>query len=117
MTANKFSDLVRQSKLVDEDYLTALLKTFRQRTSETDVDARVIAELLVQAKLLSPWQAAQLLQGQFANFFLGRYKLLSRLGSGAMGVVYLAEHLRMRRRAALKILPSVDGLPGCGEVT
>lgn len=104
MTADKFSELVRQSKLVDEDYLTALLQTFQQRRS--NVDARVIAELLVQAKLLSAWQVDQLLQGQSTKFFLGRYKLLSRLGSGAMGVVYLAEHVRMRRRAALKVLPS-----------
>ena len=61
MTAKQFSDLVRQSKLVDEDYLNALLQAFQQRRSETDVDARVVAKLLVQAKLLSPWQADQLL--------------------------------------------------------
>lgn len=34
----------------------------------------------------------------------GRYRVLSRLGEGAMGAVYLAEHLRMGRRDALKVL-------------
>jgi CheY-like chemotaxis protein len=47
------------------------------------------------------------------GFFLGRYKLLSELGSGSMGVVYLAEHVRMRRRAALKILPPHFGKDPC----
>lgn len=34
----------------------------------------------------------------------GRYRVLSLLGSGAMGSVFLAEHTRMGRRDALKIL-------------
>jgi tRNA A-37 threonylcarbamoyl transferase component Bud32 len=34
----------------------------------------------------------------------GRYRILDRLGTGAMGEVYLAEHLQLRRREALKIL-------------
>ena len=36
--------------------------------------------------------------------FVGRYKLLERLGAGGMGVVYLAEQNDPRRRVALKLL-------------
>ncbi|MCG8419214.1 MAG: serine/threonine protein kinase [Proteobacteria bacterium] len=34
----------------------------------------------------------------------GRYHVLSKLGSGAMGDVYLVQHILLRRREALKIL-------------
>src|SRR5205085_12634350 len=36
----------------------------------------------------------------------GKYKLMEHLGTGGMGSVYLCEHVLMRRRVALKVLPT-----------
>ena len=37
---------------------------------------------------------------------LGHYSIVSAIGAGGMGEVYLAEDARLRRRVALKLLPS-----------
>jgi len=41
----------------------------------------------------------------------GRYKLISMLGAGAVGEVWLAEHIHMRKRYALKIIDARIATP------
>ena len=79
--------------------------------SDANFSPKRIAEGMVSAGMLTPWQANKLLQGKKKGFFLGNYRLLRPLGKGGMGVVYLGEHHVMKRMMALKILPP----EACGD--
>ncbi len=67
-------------------------------------DAQALARELIRRDWLTPYQANQLLLGKGENLVLGPYRLLERLGTGAMGEVFKARHLRMNRLVALKII-------------
>ena len=69
-------------------------------------DPAKLAGLLVRDAILTYFQAEQLLQGKWKRFTIGKYKVLEQLGSGGMGQVFLCEHKLMRRRVAVKVLPT-----------
>lgn len=103
MKVERFLDLVRRSGLVENSSLQNVLDDDQVGTSETD--SKVLAERLIDKGLLTRWQTDKLLEGRHKGFFLGKYKLLSLLGTGGMSSVYLAEHVLMHRRVAIKVLP------------
>lgn len=105
MTAEQFLDLVRRSQLVEADQLQKVAKQLMPPEGETAPTAEELADKLVEAGLLTRWQATKLLEGRYKGFFLGKYKLLDHLGTGGMSSVYLAEHVLMQRRVAIKVLP------------
>ncbi len=105
LTPDSFLSGIRRSGLVDLDRLDAALHDLRS----TDVDmqsSEAIADALVERELVTRWQVAKLLQGKFKGFILGRYRLQDLLGRGEMSSVYLAQHVMMKRRCAVKVLPS-----------
>ncbi|MFN0196619.1 MAG: SUMF1/EgtB/PvdO family nonheme iron enzyme [Planctomycetaceae bacterium] len=64
-----------------------------------------LAQHLVHEKLLTAWQAKSIIKGELKSLVLGNYVILDKLGQGGMGMVLKAEHRRMRRIVAIKILP------------
>jgi eukaryotic-like serine/threonine-protein kinase len=104
LTAESFLSVVRKSGLIESDRLKDLVREFRAAGLNVE-DSHVLAGTLTGKGLLTTWQADKLLQGKARGFFLSKYRLLSLLGKGGMSSVYLAEHVLMRRRCAIKVLP------------
>jgi serine/threonine-protein kinase len=104
LTIDSFLAGVRQSGLVEESRLDEALRALPRSVALEN--AQAAADALIAARLITRWQAGKLLQGKFKGFVLGRYRLLELLGKGEMSSVYLAEHIRMKRRCAIKVLPA-----------
>ena len=68
-------------------------------------DAQELARQLVIQKQLTRYQAAEIYQGRAKSLILGGYTILDRIGAGGMGQVFKAEHRRMHRIVAIKMLP------------
>ena len=96
--------LIRKSGMVDEQKLSTYLQR-RQLARGLPPDPRVFADELVQDGLLTYFQSEQFLLGKWRGFTIGKFKLLERVGVGGMGQVFLCEHMFMRRRVAVKVLP------------
>ncbi|MBI1346690.1 protein kinase [bacterium] len=105
LTAASFLTGVKQSGLIPADKLNRLLDEC-QSNGVNLADSAAIAAAFVQRGALTDWQSEKLLQGRHKGFLLGRYRLLALLGTGEMSAVYLAEHVTMERRCAIKVLPA-----------
>ena len=100
-TVDEYLSALEKSKLLGSEQLVEA-----QRLAGESSDASALARALARENLVSRWQAGTLLAlGQRAQLRLGKYKLIQRLGKGGMGTVFLAEHVTMNRRVALKIVP------------
>jgi serine/threonine protein kinase len=102
-TADELVQLIRKGGLVDDQKITAYLR--RSEANGGQPDARGTADAMVRDGLLTSFQAEQFLLGKWRGFTIGKYKLLERVGVGGMGQVFLCEHLFMKRRVAVKVLP------------
>ncbi len=92
--------------MVEKDQLNRVLLELKSQAGGKPIkEVDLIGDRLVEAVLLTRWQCDKLMEGRHKGFFLGKYKLLDHLGTGGMSSVYLAEHVRMQRRVAIKVLP------------
>lgn len=115
-STHQYIDAVRKSGLVDPVALDSAVKNW-EKSGDMPGEPKKLAGLFVRDKLLTRFQAGNLLLGKWRAFFIaGKYKLLEPIASGGMGHVYLCEHVLMRRKVALKVLPSkLRGKPAARE--
>jgi serine/threonine-protein kinase len=68
-------------------------------------DAQSLARELVRKKKITLFQANALYAGKPQGLTLGNYVIQEKIGAGGMGMVFKAEHRRMKRIVAVKVLP------------
>ncbi|MDE0940258.1 MAG: protein kinase, partial [Pirellulales bacterium] len=107
VSVEKLLDLLKHSGLVENaDQITKALVALKDESGGLlPGDPKTVADFLIEKKLITEWQSEKLLEGRYKGFFLGKYKLLGHLGTGGMSSVYLADHVLMQRRVAIKVLP------------
>jgi serine/threonine-protein kinase len=97
-------DRIRRSGIVPVDRLDGFLAGLETAGLEPETPSEML-ERLIDAGLITRFHADKLAAGKYKGFQLGSYLILDQIGTGGMGQVYLAEHARMRRLVALKVLP------------
>lgn len=99
-----FLTAVRKSGLLTPDDLIAVFDG--TGISPAEAEPIQIASLLVRKKLLTKFQAMQLLQGRTQGFVLDQYKILDGIRQDRVGMVFKAEDTASKRLVSLKVLPT-----------
>lgn len=101
----RFLNFVMKSGLLAPDDLIDVFAEYDPEQIEA-AQPLEIATILVRKKLLTRFQAMQLLQGRSQGFVLGQYKILDGLREDRVGLVFLAQHLESGETASITVLPT-----------
>jgi serine/threonine protein kinase len=108
-----FLEAALKSRLVNETQLRSAISRLRAAMPGQklrDPDGRLIAAELVRTKLLTAYQADQLLAGR-TKLSLGQYIISDWIGQGGMGQVFKAVHEMLGQERAVKVLPLAKSTP------
>jgi serine/threonine-protein kinase len=100
-----FLQAVLKSGLMVPDDLVAALAAYDPEQVEA-AEPIQLATFLVRKKLLTKFQAMQLLGGRTHGFLLGPYKITEGIRQDRVGMVFLAEHSDTKAKVAVKVLPT-----------
>ena len=104
MSIEQFGKNLVSSGLLTAEEVKALWNGLPAEGRPKDGDG--FAQALVAAGKLTPFQAQELLAGRGARLLMGDYTIVAEIGAGGMGQVYKAQHRRMKRVVALKVMSS-----------
>ena len=102
LSVDEFTTRLNDSGLMTSDEARAWVETLPADKRPTDVHQ--LAQELIRQKKLTAYQAQTVYQGKGKSLILGNYVVLDKLGQGGMGMVLKAEHKRMKRIVALKVI-------------
>jgi serine/threonine protein kinase len=83
------SQLLSANQIAD---VRAAYQELKIESGSQENQTAIAAQWLVRQRVLTLWQAKQLLKGNASNFFLGDYRLLDKRGMSPGGVVYQGRH-------------------------
>lgn len=92
------SSLMSQAEI--DEFRSSLPDNEQPKTAED------LAKALYRHHKLTRFQTQAVFHGRTKGLVLGNYVVLDKIGKGGMGHVYKAQHQRMKREVALKVLPS-----------
>ena len=67
-------------------------------------DGEALARDMIKSRLLTKYQAEQILGGKGKSLTMGKYQILEKIGAGGMGQVYKAFHSNTERVVAIKVI-------------
>ena len=102
MSVDHFIEALSRSGLLSADDAREILRGLP--VDQQPVTGEDFANLLIQAKTLTAFQAKCLLRGRTLRLVLDEYVILDRIGAGGMGQVFKAMHTHMDRIVALKVM-------------
>jgi formylglycine-generating enzyme required for sulfatase activity/serine/threonine protein kinase len=94
-----FLSQLSSSGIVPEEKLKVVV---REKASFADGEA--LARDMIKSRLLTKYQAEQILGGKGKSLTMGKYQILEKIGAGGMGQVYKAFHCSTERIVAIKVI-------------
>ena len=101
----RFLQEVIKSGLLAPDDLIGVFAQYDPEQIEA-AEPLQVATILVRRKLLTKFQAMQLLKGRTQGFVLGQYKIVEGVREDRVGLVFLAENSENGEMVSVKVLPT-----------
>jgi serine/threonine protein kinase len=108
--AAQFVAELTRLQLLNLEQVNLLVGAVGKRANQLNT-RELTADALVGLGFISSFVMTRVLSNQVHGLIMGPYRILDRLGSGSIGIVFLGEHMRLRRKVAIKTLPIDDTVP------